>query len=89
MDTRRYNSFVDYFKEHYGCRLQKLVIDAGFSCPNRDGSISKGGCSYCDNNAFHPNYSTPDKSISQQLDEGIEFHILNNKLPFVRYYGGV
>ena len=74
MDTRRYNSFVDYFKEHYGCRLQKLVIDAGFSCPNRDGSISKGGCSYCDNNAFHPNYSTPDKSISQQLDEGIEFH---------------
>ncbi|MDO5442883.1 MAG: TIGR01212 family radical SAM protein [Bacteroidia bacterium] len=69
---KRYNSYVGYFREKYGRRLQKLVIDAGFSCPNRDGTV--GGCSYCDNAAFHPGYSTPGKSIAQQLDEGIEFH---------------
>lgn len=74
MEGRRYNSFVGYLKERYGCRLQKLVVDAGFSCPNRDGTLSTGGCTYCDNAAFHPNYSTPDKSITRQLDEGIEFH---------------
>jgi len=73
-DGRRYNSFVGFLKEKYGCRLQKLVVDAGFSCPNRDGTISTGGCTYCDNAAFHPGYSTPDKSITRQLDEGIEFH---------------
>ncbi len=71
---RRYYSQADYIKEKYGVRLQKLVVDAGFTCPNRDGSKGRGGCTFCDNNAFHPNYSTPDKSISQQLQEGIEFH---------------
>ncbi|MBP5302346.1 MAG: TIGR01212 family radical SAM protein [Bacteroidales bacterium] len=74
MGKRHYNSFVGFLKEKYGCRLQKLVVDAGFSCPNRDGTLSTGGCTYCDNAAFHPNYSTPDKSITRQLDEGIEFH---------------
>ena len=71
---KRYNSYVGYFREKYGTRLQKLVIDAGFSCPNRDGTVGTGGCAYCDNAAFHPGYSTPGKSITQQLDEGIEFH---------------
>lgn len=71
---KRYNSFVGYFKEKYGCRLQKIVIDAGFTCPNRDGSVSLGGCTYCNNDAFHPNYSTPDKSILRQIEEGIDFH---------------
>lgn len=72
---KRYNSFVGYFKEKYGCRLQKIVVDAGFTCPNRDGSKGVGGCTYCNNDAFHPNYSTPDKPIIQQLNEGIEFHL--------------
>ena len=54
--------------------MQKLVVDAGFCCPNRDGTLARGGCTYCDNNAFHPGYSTPDKSIAQQLEEGKEFH---------------
>lgn len=70
----RYNSFVGYFKRTYGQRLQKIVIDAGFTCPNRDGSISRGGCTYCDNLAFHPNYSTSDRSIAWQIEEGITFH---------------
>lgn len=85
---KRYNSFVGYFKEKYGQRLQKVVIDAGFSCPNRDGFISKGGCTFCDNNAFHPNYSTPEKSITQQIDEGIEFHTkrYRNAAKFLAYF---
>lgn len=71
---KRYNAFVDYLRARYGSRLQKIVIDAGFTCPNRDGSLATGGCTYCDNAAFHPNYSTPEKTIAQQIEEGIEFH---------------
>ena len=71
---KRYNSFTGYFREKYGCRLQKIVIDAGFTCPNRDGRVGTGGCTYCNNAAFHPNYSTPDKPVLQQIEEGIEVH---------------
>lgn len=73
-EGKRYNTFVGYFKRRYGERLQKVVIDAGMTCPNRDGSKGRGGCTYCDNAAFHPGYSIPGKSILQQIDEGIEFH---------------
>ena len=73
-EGKRYNSFVGYFKRKYGERLQKIVLDAGFTCPNRDGKVGRGGCTYCDNAAFHPSYSTAGKSLHQQLNEGIEFH---------------
>ena len=73
-EGKRYNSFVGYFKRKYGERLQKIVLDAGFTCPNRDGKVGRGGCTYCDNAAFHPSYSTSGKSLYQQMDEGIEFH---------------
>lgn len=73
-EGKRYNTFVGYYRRQYGERLQKLVIDAGFTCPNRDGTVGRGGCSFCDNAAFHPSYSTSGKSISEQIDEGIEFH---------------
>lgn len=73
-DGKRYNTFVGYFRRKYGERLQKIVLDAGFTCPNRDGKVGRGGCSYCDNAAFHPSYSTPGKSLHQQIDEGIGFH---------------
>ena len=73
-EGKRYNSFTGYYKRLYGQRLQKLVLDAGFTCPNRDGTVGAGGCTYCNNDAFHPGYSTPGKSLWQQIDEGIEFH---------------
>ena len=73
-DGKRYSSFVGYFKKTYGERLQKIVLDAGFTCPNRDGSVGYGGCTYCNNAAFHPSYSTAGKTLHQQMDEGIEFH---------------
>lgn len=84
-----YASYSDYFKRLFGQRVQKLSVDAGFTCPNRDGSLGVGGCSFCNNDAFSPSYCRPadsqmplhvpavrrlEKSISHQLDEGIEFH---------------
>jgi uncharacterized protein len=73
---RRFNSYTEYFKNRFGGRVQKLAIDAGFTCPNRDNTIGIGGCTYCDNNAFNPSYCKPEKSISRQIEEGIEFHRL-------------
>ncbi|MCB0804392.1 MAG: TIGR01212 family radical SAM protein [Bacteroidales bacterium] len=71
---RRFNSYAEYFKKEFGERVQKVSIDAGFTCPNRDGTLARGGCSYCNNEAFNPSYCSPDKSVTQQLQEGIEFH---------------
>ena len=73
-EGKRYSSFVGYFRKTYGERLQKIVIDAGFTCPNRDGTVGRGGCTYCDNAAFHPAYSSAGKPIHDQIDEGIGFH---------------
>ena len=73
-DGRRFNSYAGYFKRTFGHRMQKVTINAGFSCPNRDGTISWGGCTFCDNAAFTPSYCQSTKSITQQIDEGIEFH---------------
>jgi len=72
--NRRYNSYSEYFKRQFGTRVQKVTIDAGFTCPNRDGSRGTGGCTYCNNDAFNPSYCQPHKSITQQITEGIEFH---------------
>lgn len=83
-EGKRYNTSAGRYRRMFGERLQKLVLDAGFSCPNRDGTVGFGGCSYCDNAAFHPGYSTPGKPILQQIDEGIEFH--RRRYPKVRHY---
>jgi radical SAM protein (TIGR01212 family) len=73
-NSRPFNSYAEYFKKEFGGRVQKLAIDAGFTCPNRDGSKGTGGCTYCDNDAFNPSYCHPGKSIKTQIEEGIEFH---------------
>lgn len=70
---KRYNSGSDYYKKFFTNRVQKISIDAGFTCPNRDGSKARGGCTYCDNNTFKPFYCSPEKSVKQQLTEGFEF----------------
>jgi uncharacterized protein len=72
--SSRFNAYSNYFRKCYGARVQKVSIDAGFTCPNRDGTKGTGGCSYCVNDAFNPSYCVPDKSVSQQIMEGIEFH---------------
>ena len=73
-DERRFNSYAGYFRRLFGDRVQKLSVDAGFTCPNRDGTVGTGGCTFCINGAFTPSYCSPTKSITQQIDEGIEFH---------------
>ncbi|MBE9492604.1 MAG: TIGR01212 family radical SAM protein [Bacteroidetes bacterium] len=73
--NRRFNSYTEYFRKEFGERVQKVSIDAGFTCPNRDGTLAYGGCTYCNNDAFNPSYCQPNKPIKQQLDEGIEFHL--------------
>ena len=72
--NRRFNAYSNYFKTTFGERVQKVSVDAGFTCPNRDGFLGKGGCTYCDNDAFNPSYCSPKKSVKQQITEGIEFH---------------
>jgi uncharacterized protein len=71
---RRFNAYANYFRSMYGARVQKVSVDAGFTCPNRDGSRGHGGCSFCLNDAFNPSYCMPEKSVTVQIAEGIEFH---------------
>ena len=71
---RPYRSYAEWFREQLGGRVQKLSLDAGFNCPNRDGSLSYGGCTFCLNEAFTPSYCRGDKPIRQQIEEGISFH---------------
>ena len=73
-DERRYNSYAGYFRRLFGRRMQKLSVDAGFSCPNRDGRIATGGCTFCNNGAFTPSYCSRGLSITHQIEEGIAFH---------------
>lgn len=73
-DSRRFNSYAGYFRRKVGCRLQKLSIDAGFSCPNRDGTVGEGGCTFCLNAAFTPSYCARTEGITRQIEEGIAFH---------------
>jgi radical SAM protein (TIGR01212 family) len=70
----RYNNYAQNLTQQFGFRLQKLTVDAGFSCPNRDGTVGVGGCTFCSNDAFNPSYCTSKKSISQQIQEGKQFH---------------
>lgn len=71
---RRFHAYADMLKQRFGERVQKLTVNAGFTCPNRDGTVGRGGCTFCDNRAFNPSYNQARKPVRQQLDEGIEFH---------------
>ena len=71
--SKRYNDFSSFIKRKFNTRVQKVSIDAGFTCPNKDGTKGKGGCTYCNNNTFNPDYCKPIKPIKQQIEEGIEF----------------
>ncbi|WP_339916448.1 TIGR01212 family radical SAM protein [Yeosuana marina] len=71
MTGKRYLDYSSFVKSTFGERVQKISIDIGFSCPNRDGSKGFGGCTYCNNNSFNPDYCVSTKSITEQLEEGI------------------
>lgn len=71
--SRPFNDFSGFFREIFKERVQKISIDAGFTCPNRDGTKGTGGCSFCDNKTFNPLYCQPQNSITHQLNQGIAF----------------
>lgn len=70
---KRYNDFPTFFKILFNERVQKLSIDGGFTCPNRDGSKGTGGCTYCNNKSFNPDYCRAVNGITRQIEEGILF----------------
>ncbi len=71
--SQRYNSFGSYIREKFGIRVYKVNVDAGFTCPNRDGTIGTTGCIYCNNDSFRPNSCKPTLSISEQITNGIAY----------------
>ena len=73
------------YTERYGIRLQRLAVDGGFTCPNRDGRAGTGGCTFCNNEAFHPAY-TKGKSITQQIDAGTAFHARKKADGYLAYF---
>ncbi|WP_308276480.1 TIGR01212 family radical SAM protein [Prevotella sp.] len=83
MPHQIYNDYGAWMRRLFPFRVQKISIDAGFSCPNRDGHISHGGCTFCDNRTFNPSYCQPSKSITEQITEGKEF--FRHKYPDMKY----
>ena len=82
-NSKRYKDFTSFVRDKFGFRVQKVCINAGFTCPNKDGSKGIGGCTYCNNNTFNPDYCKPIKPINQQIKEGIEFCSLPGATAFV------
>lgn len=79
----RYNDYGTWLKTQLGFKVQKISLNAGFTCPNRDGSVGVGGCTYCNNQTFNPAYCQTEKSVTQQLEEGKQF--FSRKYPEMKY----
>ena len=78
-----YNDFGDFLLKKFPFKVQKISINAGFTCPNRDGTKGWGGCTYCNNQTFSPQYCETEKTIGEQLTEGIKF--FSRKYPQMKY----
>ena len=78
-----YNEFPLFLKRYFPYKVQKISLNAGFTCPNRDGSKGYGGCTYCNNQTFNPEYCRTEKSVTRQLEEGKVF--FSHKYPEMKY----
>ncbi len=78
-----YNDFSHWIRRQFPFRVQKISVDAGFSCPNRDGRLGTGGCIYCNNETFSPAYCNRRKSVTEQLEDGKMFFA--RKYPDMKY----
>ena len=85
METKStlYNEFPLFLKRYFSYKVQKISLNAGFTCPNRDGNKGVGGCTYCNNQTFNPDYCRTEKSITRQLEEGKQFFA--HKYPEMKY----
>lgn len=81
--SKPYREFPELLAEQFPFKVQKISVNAGFTCPNRDGSKGYGGCTYCNNQSFSPGYGKPKKTISEQMKDGIEF--FSHKYPEMKY----
>lgn len=81
--TRRFNDYSTYIKKVHGGRVQKISVNIGFTCPNRDGTKGTGGCIYCNNITFKPGYCEPDITVKEQIEKGIQF--FEKKYPDMQY----
>lgn len=82
-NMKTYREFGDFLKEIFPFKVQKISINAGFTCPNRDGTKGFGGCTYCNNQTFSPEYCQTEKSVGEQVSEGIRF--FSRKYPEMKY----
>ncbi len=78
-----YNDFPTFLRRYFPVKVQKISLNAGFTCPNRDGNKGWGGCTYCNNQTFNPDYCRTEKSVSLQLEEGK--HFFAHKYPEMKY----
>lgn len=78
-----YKEFGTYLRDVFGCKVQKITIDGGFTCPNRDGTKGRGGCTYCNNRTFNPAFCHKHLPVGEQMKEGIAF--FSHKYPAMRY----
>jgi len=78
-----YKEYGQWLTSQIGTKTQKISINAGFTCPNRDGLVGTGGCTYCNNQTFNPAYCRNEKSVKKQLEEGKEFFA--RKYPHMKY----
>lgn len=78
-----YNEFTFFLKKYFPYKVQKISLNAGFTCPNRDGTKGLGGCTYCNNQTFNPEYCKTEKSVIRQLEEGKQFFA--HKYPDMKY----
>ena len=82
-EHRPYYDFSTFLRQYFEGKVQKISVHAGFTCPNRDGAKGVGGCTYCNNQTFNPEYCDPKLSVTQQLEDGIRF--FERKYPAMRY----
>ena len=82
-NSKPYRDFGDFLREVFPYKVQKISINAGFTCPNRDGTKGFGGCTYCNNQTFSPEYCHTEKSVTEQLEEGVRF--FSRKYPEMKY----
>lgn len=82
-NKNRYTDFGNFLNKHFPYKVQKISLNAGFTCPNRDGTKGNGGCTYCNNQTFNPEYCRTEKSITRQLEEGKEF--FSRKYPDMKF----
>ena len=80
---RPYYDFSTFLTKYFSYKVQKISVNAGFTCPNRDGNKGMGGCTYCNNQTFNPDYCKPEFGIRRQLEDGIGFFA--RKYPAMRY----